>query len=111
MKTKENEIKGLKPEVGALIEELEKFKRNYNVSKNTEALGMIRETIISLKAQIEEDKKTKENLTIQLLKKEGSCHLLELDVKDLRKKEKNENIYIKFKDSSTILDKILYSQR
>ena len=63
------------------------------------------------KAQIEDDKRTEENLRIQLLKKEDSCHLLELEVEDLRKKDKNENAYIKFKDSSTILDKILYSQR
>lgn len=72
---------------------------------------MTRKTIISLKSQIEDDNKTEEILRIQLLKKKDSCHLLELEVEDLRKKDKNENAYIKFKDSSTILDKMLYSQR
>ena len=37
--------------------------------------------------------------------------MLELEVEDLRKKDMNGNAYIKFKDSSTTLDKILYSQR
>ena len=100
MKTKENEIKGLKTEFDALTEELKKFKRNYNVSKNTEPLGMTREATISLKAQCEEEKKRKENLTIKLLKKEDSCHMLELEVKDIRKKDNYDNAYIKFKDSS-----------
>ena len=60
---------------------------------------------------MEEDKKIEENLKIHLLKKEDSCHMLELEVEYLRKKDKEENAYIKFNDSSTILDKILYSQR
>ena len=37
--------------------------------------------------------------------------MLELEVEDLRKKDKDDNAYIKFKDGSSILDKILYSQR
>ena len=64
-----------------------------------------------LKHHGEEDKKTKENLKIQLLKKEDSCHMLELEVEGLRKKDKYDNAYIKFKDNSEILDKILSSQR
>ena len=58
MKTKENEIIGLKFEVVALSNELKKLKTNDNVSKHTEALEVTRETIIRLKAQIEVDKKT-----------------------------------------------------
>ena len=61
---------------------------------------MTREATISLKAQSEEDMKTKENLTIQLLKKEDSCHKLELEVEDLRKKDNYDNAYIKFKNNS-----------
>ncbi len=34
-----------------------------------------------------------------------------MKIKYVRKKDKNENVYIKFKENSTIQDKILYSQR
>ena len=45
-------------------------------------------------------------MKIQLLKKEDSCHMLELEIENLRKKE---SAYIKIKDNSAILDKILHS--
>ena len=109
MKTKESEIIGLRTEVATLTNELKKLKSYDNVSKHTEALEVTRKTIISLKAQIEDDKRTEENLRIQLLKKEDSWHLLEVEVEDLRKKDKNKNTYIKFKETSAILDKILHS--
>jgi hypothetical protein len=88
MKTKESEIIGLRTEVATLTEELNKLRTNENISTNTE-----------------------KNLKIQLFEKDESCHLLDLKIEDLRKKNKNENMYIKFEDSSAILDKILHSQR
>ena len=57
MKTKESEIIGLRTEVVALTNELKKIKTYDNVSKHTEALEVTRKTI-SLKAQIEDDKRT-----------------------------------------------------
>jgi len=37
--------------------------------------------------------------------------MLELEVEGFRNKDKNDNAYIKFKDNSKIIYKILYNQR
>jgi hypothetical protein len=47
----------------------------------------------------------------QVNEKEESCHKLEDEVVDLRKKLEKPNTHIKFMNSSTILDEILDSQR
>jgi hypothetical protein len=66
------------------------------------------ETIVHLKTQIEEAKRVEELLKDQINEKEESCHKLEAEVVDLRKKEEKSN---KLLNSSRILDEILESQR
>jgi hypothetical protein len=66
------------------------------------------ETIVHLKTQIEEDKRVEEILKDQINEKEESCHKLEAEVVDLRKKVERSN---KFLNISRILDEILESQR
>jgi uncharacterized protein YydD (DUF2326 family) len=66
------------------------------------------ETIIHLNTQIKEAKRVEELLKDQINKKEESCHKLEDEVVDLRKKVEKSR---KFLNSSRILDEILESQR
>jgi hypothetical protein len=47
----------------------------------------------------------------QIYEKEESCHKLEEEVVDLRKKVEKSNTHIKFMNKSTILDEILDRQR
>ena len=47
----------------------------------------------------------------QVNEKEESCHKLEAEVIDLRKKVEKSKTHIKFMNNSTILDEILDSQR
>jgi hypothetical protein len=66
------------------------------------------EIIVHLKTQIEEAKRVEELLRNQINEKEDSCHKLEYEVVDLRKKVENSN---KFLNNSQILNEILDSQR
>jgi hypothetical protein len=65
------------------------------------------ETIVHLKTQIEEAKRVEELLKDQINEKEESCHKLEDEVVDLRKKVEKSK---KFLNNSKILDEILESQ-
>jgi hypothetical protein len=47
----------------------------------------------------------------QVNEKEESCHKLEVEVVDLRKKVEKSNTHIKLMNGSTILDEILDNQR
>jgi hypothetical protein len=69
------------------------------------------EIVISLKTQLEEAKEIEEDLNIQLTKKEETCHMLELEVINLKKKNENTKATVKFQNNSTILDKIWNIQR
>jgi hypothetical protein len=66
------------------------------------------EIIFHLKTQIEEAKRVEELLKNQVNEEEESCHKLEAEVVDLRKKVDKSN---KFLNSSQILNEILESQR
>jgi cell fate (sporulation/competence/biofilm development) regulator YlbF (YheA/YmcA/DUF963 family) len=66
------------------------------------------ETIVHIKTQIEESKRTEELLTIKINEKEESCCKLEVEIVDLRNKVEKSK---KFLNSSRILDEILESQR
>ena len=69
-----------------------------------------REVNHHLKTQLEEAKRIEEIVKIQLKKKEETIRKLEMDVVGFRKKcEKNET-FVKFKESSVVLDKILDCQ-
>jgi DNA repair exonuclease SbcCD ATPase subunit len=95
LEEKEEEIKRLKNE----IEENKKLDDEIRKSL---------EVNVHLKTQIEEAKRVEELLKNQVNEKEESCHKLEAEVVDLRKKVEKSN---KFLNSSTILNEILDSQR
>jgi hypothetical protein len=82
-------------------DEKENVKVDYEIRNNFE-------TIVHLKTQIEEAKRTEELLKNQINEKEESCCKLEDEIVDLRKKVENSN---KLLNSSLILDEILESQR
>jgi chromosome segregation ATPase len=102
LEEKEEEIKRLKNEI--IIQEEENKKVDDELSKSLEVN-------VNLKTQIEEAKRIEELLKNQVNEKEESCHKLEAEVVDLRKKVEKSNTHIKFMNSSTILDEILDSQR
>jgi predicted RNase H-like nuclease (RuvC/YqgF family) len=95
LEEKEEEIKRLKNEIE------ENKKVDDEISKSLEVN-------VHLKTQIEEAKRVEELLKNQVNEKEESCHKLEAEVVDLRKKVEKSN---KFLNSSTILNEILDSQR
>jgi chromosome segregation ATPase len=95
LEEKEEEIKRLKNEIE------ENKKVDDEISKSLEFN-------VHLKTQIEEAKRIEELLKNQVNEKEDSCHKLEAEVVDLRKKVEKSN---KFLNSSTILNEILDSQR
>jgi hypothetical protein len=69
------------------------------------------EVNVNMNIKIEEAKRIKELLKNQVNENEESCHKLEAEVVDLRKKIEKPNIHIKFMNNSTILNEILDSQR
>jgi hypothetical protein len=95
-----------------LEEKEEEIKRLKNeIEENKKVDNEIRKSLevnIHLKTQIEEAKRVEELLKNQVNEKEESCHKLEAEVVDLRKKVEKSN---KFLNSSTILNEILDSQR
>jgi hypothetical protein len=64
-----------------------------------------------MKTQLEEAKIREEVVKNQLNEREESCHKLEVEVVDLRKKFENSNTHVKFMNNSKILYEILDSQR
>jgi hypothetical protein len=126
LENKEDEIKRLKTKVVDLTEENEeKIKRLKNeisqakeekkeddVSrKNIADLKELRENYVNLKIQLEEAKRREEVVRNQLDKKEESCHELEAEVVNLRKKVEKSDTQNKFLNNSMTLDEILDSQR
>jgi hypothetical protein len=94
-----------------LIEKEEEIKRLNNEKEDMKVVYEIRksfETIVHLKTQIEEAKRVEEVLKDKINEKEESCHKLEAEIVDLRKKVEKSN---KFLNSSKILDDLLESQR
>jgi hypothetical protein len=102
LEEKKEEIKRLKNEIISQAEEKKKVD---------DELSKILEVNVNLKTQIEEAKRIEELLKNQVNEKEESCHKLEVEVFDLRKKVEKSNTHIKFMNSSTILDEILDRQR
>jgi hypothetical protein len=89
-------------------EEITRLKNEKEDMKVDDEISKSFETIVHLKTQIEEAKRVEELLKDQINEKEESCHKLEAEVVDLRKKVEKSN---KFLNSSRILDEILESQR
>jgi hypothetical protein len=82
-------------------EEITRLKNEKEDMKVDDEISKSFETIIHLKTQIEEAKRVEELLKDQINEKEESCHKLEAEVVDLRKKVEKSN---KFLNSSKILD-------
>jgi hypothetical protein len=97
-------------------EEENKKLRNETISQAEEKkkvdveLRKILEVNVNINIQIEESKRLEELLMNQVNEKEESCHKLEIEVVDLRKKVEKSNNHMKFMNSSKILDEILDSQ-
>jgi hypothetical protein len=90
-------------------EEIKRLKNEIEENKKVDdEIIKIFEVNIHLKTQIEEAKIIEELLKNQVIEKEESCHKLEVEVVDLRKKVEKSN---KLLNSSTILNEILDSQR
>jgi hypothetical protein len=75
------------------IEKLKTYEKN---NKCREVLDETEEIVISLKNQLEEAKEIEEDLKIQLTKKEETCHIWELEVINLKKKNEKTKETIKF---------------
>jgi chromosome segregation ATPase len=95
-----------------LEEKEEEIKRlNNEIEENKKLDDEIRKSLevnVHHKTQIEEAKRIKELLKNQVNEKEESCHKLEDEVVDIRKKVEKSS---KFLNSSTILNDIFDSQR
>jgi hypothetical protein len=89
-------------------EEITRLKNEKEDMKVDDEISKSFETIVHLKTQIEEAKRVDELLKDQINEKEESCHKLEAEIVELRKKVEKSN---KFLNSSKILDDILESQR
>jgi hypothetical protein len=107
-KEKEEEIERLKNEISQAKEEK---KEDDEPSKILADLKELRESYVNIKIQLEESKRREEVVRNQLNKKEESCHKLEAEVVNLRKKVEKSNTQIKFLNNSVTLDEILDSQR
>jgi chromosome segregation ATPase len=109
LEEKEEEIKRLKTEIISQAEE--KKKVDDELRKILEDLKETREINVNLRTQLEEAKRIEELLKNQVNEKEESCHKMEAEVVDLRRKAEKSNTHVKFMNNSIILDEILDSQR
>jgi hypothetical protein len=89
-------------------EDITRLKNEKEDKKLDDEIRKSLEIIVHLKTQIEEAKRVEELLKNQVNEKEKSCHKLEVEVVDLRKKVEKSN---KFLNSSQILNEILESRR
>jgi hypothetical protein len=82
-KEKEEEIERLKNEISQAKEEK---KEDDEPSKNLADLKELRESYVNIKIQLEEAKRMEEVVRNQLNKKEESCHKMEAEIVNMRKK-------------------------
>ena len=102
MKYKDVEVEQLKTKLISQREEPE---------EPAEELEETREVNSDLKTQLEEAKRIEEIMNIQLEEKEETIQKLEMEVVGLRKKGKKNETFVKFKDNSVVLYKILDCHR
>jgi hypothetical protein len=100
------EIKRLKNEVFYLTKDIEEFKTYDKTNNCTKFLDDTEEMVINLKTQLEGAKEKEEALKIHLTKKEETCHMLEMEVINLKKKNEKKKSIVKFQNNSTILYRI-----
>jgi predicted nuclease with TOPRIM domain len=108
LEEKEEEIERLKNEIS---QAKEKKKEDDELSRILTDLEEIRESNVNMNTQLEEAKRREEVVKNNLNEREESCHKLEAEVVDLRKKVDKSNTHVKFMNNSTILDEILDIQR
>ena len=95
------------------LSELKRYKNKYRRLKNfvieqREKQEQEEKDIDSLISELEEAKRTEEELKDLLDEKEKSCQKLEIEMVDLKRKfEANNNVHDRLKNNSIILDKIL----
>jgi chromosome segregation ATPase len=106
LEEKEEEIKRLKNEIISQLEE--KKKVDDELRKSLEDLKERKEINVNLKIQLEEAKRIEELLKNQVNEKEESCHKMEAEVVELRRKVEKSK---RFMNNSTTLDEILDCQR
>jgi hypothetical protein len=107
LEDKEEDIERLKNEIS---QAKETKKEDDELNKNLADLKELRERNVNLKTQLEEAKRREEVVRNQLNEREESCHKLEVEVMNLRKKVEKSNTHVKFLNNSMILDEILDSQ-
>jgi DNA repair exonuclease SbcCD ATPase subunit len=86
-------------------------KEDDELSRNLADLKELRERNVNMKTQLEEAKRREEVVRNQLNEKEDSCHKMEGEVVNLRKKVEKSNTHVKFLNKYMTLDEILDSQR
>jgi hypothetical protein len=69
------------------------------------------EIVINLKNQLKHAKKVEEAVEIQLTKKEETCHMLKLEIVNLKKMDEKTNKSVKFHNILAIPDNIWNIQR
>jgi hypothetical protein len=105
------EIKRLKTKVFNLTKDMEELKTYEKIIKCKEFLDETEEIVINLKTQHEHAKEMEEALKIQLTKKEETCHMLKLEIVNLKNMIENTNKIVNLQNNSAILNKIWNSQR
>ena len=105
LKDKNAEVEQLKTK---LINQKEEQEDHDN---DLEELEKTKEANHDLKTRLEEAKRIEEILKNQLEENEQTIQRLEMEVVGLRKKGEKNDAFVKFKDSSVVLDKILDCQR
>ena len=99
------------------LSELKRYRNKYRQLKNfvieqREKQEQEEKEIDSLISELEEAKRTEEELKYLLDEKEKSCQNLEIEMVDLKRKvEANNNVHDGLKNNSIILDKIVDSQK
>jgi hypothetical protein len=101
----------LKNEVVDITKYIEELKTYDKTNNCIEVLDNTKEIVINLKTQLEGAKEKEEALKIWLTKKEETCHMMEMEVINLKNKNEKTKTTIKFQNNSTILDRIWNNQR
>jgi hypothetical protein len=90
---------------------MEELKTYDKTIKCKEFLDETEEIVININTQLEHEQKVEEALEIQLTKKEETCHMLKLEIVNLKRMNAKTNKTVKFQNILAIIDQIWNSQR
>jgi hypothetical protein len=93
---KKEEVKRLNNEVVDLTKYTEELKTYEKPNNCTLVLDDTKEMVVNLNTQLEGAKEKEEALNIQLTKKEETCHMLEMEVINLKNKNGKTKETVKF---------------